>query len=414
MRINVKSRKFLFLLIVFLLFLFVLFNKGTISSKAAGQYFDVYPHGTPGQSLDVNECYYIKNVHTAQYITVKSGSTAENTEIVQSWYHGGNSQKWLLKKQTTGYYAGYYYLVSALDGNKALAMSYSSGDHNTPAVLKTIDLYDNLMYLSLSPRTDTSYYLRTNATGNSYSLNVKNSSFAQLTKIQQKYYYDDNCAWLFEPASEVKTDFGVNYAYNNWRTDNPDTGELVGISTYPCFQYSDCANFVSQCLNASGLHYAGIWAINKWNDNCPFPTGGGSTFDASWKTYTGLTGGSPWISAVAFQDFWSSFLMDDMTDISVSSYYLGGLDGSGQNVYGVGDVVQILKKDNWGRFLGNHTLYITSTVQSGNLTRHLYTAHSGSSKDANLAGLINIGNYYNSNMYMLRFYDFTQEEAIIP
>lgn len=220
---------------------------------------------------------------------------------------------------TSGYYAGYYFLVSALMSNMVLAMYESPGDQNTQAVLKPINYNNNLMFLSLSPRSDSSYYLRTNSTGNSCALNVRYSSFAQLTKITQKYIYNDNCAWFFEPADQVITSFGVNYAYNNWWSENPDTGEIVAINTYPYFTYGDCANFVSQCLNASGFKYQDEWRINKWNDNYPYPANS-SQLDNSWETYTNILGISPWISAQGFQDFWIS-MVDYSYDTIVSDYY---------------------------------------------------------------------------------------------
>lgn len=102
----------------------------------------------------------------------------------------------------------------------------------------------------------------------------------------------------------------------------------------------DCANFVSQCMLAGGMHYRNEWYVNKNNNKNQSPKNV-SQLDVSWS----LADPSPWISAKQFNWFWTERLQT--TVYKGSSIVQDPTKIYNQKIFR-GDVVQILGKSWWG------------------------------------------------------------------
>ena len=137
----------------------------------------------------------------------------------------------------------------------------------------------------------------------------------------------------------------------------------------------DCANFTSQCMLASGIHYENNWYVYRRNDNYSAPTDS-TQLDNSWN----LTDPSPWISAVEFGKYWkgnSTFYSYKGKEILNDPSIAWNLP-----IY-KGDVIQIA--DSVLGILGNskHTMYITDYDSS----TYFLTYHSQNSERTSLLDL---------------------------
>lgn len=188
-----------------------------------------------------------------------------------------------------------------------------------------------------------------------------------------------------QPRSTYSRTSAVNYAYTWWNSYN--------LASYPNLTYlgGDCANFVSQALVAGGKTTDSNWYIRKLNSNNNTPTTV-SQLNSSWS----VSNPSPWISAVEFNNYWSS------RATSTETYAASLVYNNQQYVYNrpfyIGDAVQILVANYWW-YEGYHTMLITS-YDSTNKDFKL-TYHTTNRKDVNLNS---IANSYNSDKYQFRFF----------
>ena len=175
----------------------------------------------------------------------------------------------------------------------------------------------------------------------------------------------------------------VNYAYSWYNSYN--------TSKYPnCTNLGgDCANFVSQCLAAGGKATDDKWYITKKNSNYLAPTTV-SQLNNSWT----LADPSPWISAKQFNNYWGSKVGNETFE---ASYVYNNKSTIYNKDYYKGDVVQILKKNNWW-WDGYHTMIITN-YSGGDFT---LTYHTSNRKDVTLNS---IANSYNSSNYAFKFFN---------
>lgn len=102
---------------------------------------------------------------------------------------------------------------------------------------------------------------------------------------------------ILEPVSRNYT-LGVYYAIKNY--DNY-VSAYPNLSTCNDEVGGDCANFVSQCMLASGIHYQNSWYVYRKNGNYFVPTTV-KQLNNTWK----LADSSPWISARQFANYWKS------------------------------------------------------------------------------------------------------------
>lgn len=196
-------------------------------------------------------------------------------------------------------------------------------------------------------------------------------------------FVNQHKAIKIEPYATYSYMAAVRYAYEHYATNNynPDYPDITSLG-------GDCANFVSQCIYAGGKQMDSKWYIKKINDDYPKPTTS-SELDHSWD----LANPSPWISAKAFGSYWSNNAESNVT-YSIDDYL--SLSKRIFSGYGVGDVVQITKRDIIN-YYGYHTMLITQVDGSN----YLYTAHTSDRKDANLTNALE---GYNTNNYKVKFY----------
>lgn len=179
-----------------------------------------------------------------------------------------------------------------------------------------------------------------------------------------------NELWILEPVVK-DSKLGIEYAqtnYNQYLSAYPNLSNFKNRNV-------DCANFTSQCMLASGIHYENNWYVYRRNDNYSAPTDS-TQLDNSWN----LTDPSPWISAVEFGKYWkgnSTFYSYKGKEILNDPSIAWNLP-----IY-KGDVIQIA--DSVLGILGNskHTMYITDYDSS----TYFLTYHSQNSERTSLLDL---------------------------
>ncbi|MCK4260653.1 MAG: amidase domain-containing protein [Halanaerobiales bacterium] len=173
-------------------------------------------------------------------------------------------------------------------------------------------------------------------------------------------------------TAQYATDY---YYYYNTPT-YPDLNGLGG----------DCANFVSQCLNAGGIAMdtTGGWYIRPKVTNPMWDINTVSDLNDNWN----LADPSPWISAEEFNNYWSYNAFDheswEPADLLIS------LDQVYDKAWS-GDVIQIMKKVLWW-YEGYHTMIVTGY----NNPDLLMTYHTTDTENKSLTTIINA---YNSSSY---------------
>lgn len=238
------------------------------------------------------EIYHIKNKNSGQYLDV-SDAVDQNYQNVQRWRkNNSDAQRWQVVHEGNGIYK----IVSQV-GSKTRVLDVSSNDNNNES---NIDIYGD------ASAPDRRFRIVLNSDGYSYRMLSQCSNFskgvtvagASLSPGQNVFQYTYNGTyndeWIFEPVFNYSVELAVNYARTNWDRIVPTYPDINGLG-------GDCANFVSQCMLAGGVHYQDTWWIEKLNNSHPRPNNS-SELDDSWS----LANPSPWISAVEFNEFWSS------------------------------------------------------------------------------------------------------------
>lgn len=216
-----------------------------------------------------------------------------------------------------------------------------------------------------------SYRIASQCSNYTKVITVKEASCQQNANVfQYQYNGSKNDEWLFEPINNYSVSLAVNYAITNYNQR---------VTTYPSMNKigGDCANFVSQCMAAGGVHYQGTWWVYKINNNHATPNNT-NELDLSWK----LSDPSPWISAYEFNKFWSSRVK---TEIVSAQDILNNPESIFAKPFYRGDVIQIVDKD----FLGNptnawHTMFITGYGSYNGHRTFLLTYHTSDVKNKTL------------------------------
>jgi len=195
--------------------------------------------------------------------------------------------------------------------------------------------------------------------------------------IQYQYYGNENEEWIMEP---VNKDWSLGYSYAITNHDNYNNG------AYPSVRYigGDCANFVSQCLLNSGIHYQDKWWIYRKNANYNEPVSS-SQLSNSWNYDVYSGGSSPWISAHYFKEYWYDIPKTDPV-YCTGSFIIQNPNVISNLSHWVGDVIQICDPYNNNPGSAFHTLYITNMNYdySGGYYYYTVTSHSGMPKDTSL------------------------------
>lgn len=172
--------------------------------------------------------------------------------------------------------------------------------------------------------------------------------------------------------------FGIEYAETNYDSY---------AYCYPNLsKWGDCANFVSQCILASGVHFQNDWFVYRRGTKLDeINKGDTSTLNSNWL----LNDPSPWISAKYFAKYWRKNLKNYCykgSEIANNPSLAWNLN------IGPGDVVQYAKAGVFGA-VGDaeHTMYITGTQNQN----YLVTYHTSNKKNVDLTSICkSLPNYY--------------------
>ena len=193
--------------------------------------------------------------------------------------------------------------------------------------------------------------------------------------IQYSYNRTNNDEWIFEPRTYTMG-LAKQYAHTYAK-------EGMFFPTYPGFN-SDCTNFASQCMLASGVHFRDAWFIYKKNNDRPHPKE--NEIELSWEIEKiggifGYGASSPWISAKHFKNFWEG-------KVETARYKASYILEHQQEIYnlnfGPGDVVQTLYNNGTGR----HTMYICCYGTYNGKPDYNLSYHSNNNKDIPLGEVV--------------------------
>lgn len=336
--------------------------------------------------------YYIKNMLTGQYLDVKDGIAADGTIVRQYKFNGTDAQKWRLHYWGNGVYG----LLSALgnDGTYKYALDVQNGSSNNFA---NVQLWSwntsNAQQFSLVETNYGTYGFKTKSSNYEKIITLVGETYDQETQIVQatprNYAYN---YWILEPVSRDK-DLGIKYArtnYNQYVQAYPNLTEFNGKT-------ADCANFVSQCLLASGKHYDGNWKIYR-KDGFTYKPKNVEELDSSWELCQPNT--SPWISAKEFGDYWRTKTKPEYYTVN---YILDNPDKIFNKDYYRGDVLQVAV-NNLG-FLAEsfHTMYVTDYNEYNGKESYALTYHSNSQVDRNLLEICQAYKNQGKNYYIVFF-----------
>lgn len=291
---------------------------------------------------------------------MNNSKDTNGANITQWKYKGGKNQQW--KFVCVDSNNNLYKIVSvASSSGKVVDIEYGGSSNNTNVSLYTSKNSSNQIFC-LNHKARGCFSILSKCSNYKSGLTIKSASCAQGGNvIQYQYNASHNDEWFLEPVL-TRISLGTSYADKNASTYN--------TYTYPNFKGhgGDCANFVSQCLAASGLHYSGNWYIYK-KTNILSGVDSANDINKYWE----VPDPSPWISAPEFNKYWSS--RASYTSQSTIEYELAFPEEAFRDShYNIGDVVQYGTYTSWGGFSAEHTMYITGY----DLTNYTYriSAHS--------------------------------------
>lgn len=238
--------------------------------------------------------FFIKNMYTGQYLDVAGGVSGNGVNVQQYKFNGSDAQRWYFHDNQDGTFSIYSRLSD--DNYYRYALDISNGSTADCANVQIWSITDTDAQKFQISRTAeySSFVFFTKVTNYSKAIVLNGPTCDQGRNVDQyTFQYHVNEMWILEPVS-LKMKFGIEYAktnYNHTVAAYPNTSGIGG----------NCANFTSQCLLSSGLHYTSDWYVYRKNDNYWAPTSV-SQLDNSWE----LADPSPWISAKEFGKFWQA------------------------------------------------------------------------------------------------------------
>lgn len=293
--------------------------------------------------------FYIKNMYTGQYLDVSGGIAANGTNVQQYKFNGTDSQRWYMYKNDDSTLS-LYSRVTDIEKTYHYALDINGGSAENYANVQIWEINGSDAQKFKMGRTDfSSIVFCTKVTDYSKAVVLNGPTCDQGRNVDQYTFQNHvNEMWILEP---VKRNINLGYEYATQNSTHR-------VSAYPnCNNIGgDCANFVSQCLLASGIHYQNDWYVYRKNNNYSSPT----TVDQlnnSWE----LSDPSPWISAKQFGKYWKS-------NVTYYKYKGSDITSDPSLAYNLpiqkGDVIQYATS-----ILGllgdsKHTMYITGYENS--------------------------------------------------
>ncbi len=311
-----------------------------------------------------NKEFYLKNANSGQYLDLDHGTDANNTNIHQWKYKGGKNQRWKFVYVKTVSYVPLYKIVSAdSSSGRVIDISKGGSSNDLNVALYQYKGSDNQLF-ALQATTNRSYAILSKCSNYKSGLTVKSMSCSEGGNVVQYVYGNastDNDEWYLEPVNK-EASYGVAYANHNFY-QKPDAYPF--LESLEGSGSGDCANFVSQCMAASGIHYQNNWYVYKKSNSYHIP----KTINELNKGWQ-LAYSSSWISAINFEYYWHR--NSAHTDI-ISKNNLSAAKEKGY--YNAGDIVQYGTYDGW-RFKPKHTMYITGYDVYNK--SYIIAAHTGS------------------------------------
>lgn len=388
MKVIYKLKKIICVFIAFFVTMSLMlnFNVCSITVANAESSSTELKVGPVGTGIFDNMLFYIKNKYSGQYLTVQDSVAKAGQNVVQRKAMGGNSaQLWRFVYVKSGHYK----IVSQIGaGNLVLHLDASDGNEQSDRtnIIITNDSDDRKSQFMFSRAFDTAYIIATLGSSVKKVLTVEGASCEENANVFQfTCNSSQNDQWFLEPASYTPEE-SVIYARANYDSE---------VETYPWFE-GDCANFVSQCMLAGGMHFRDEWYIYKKvygakhkPENKEIET----YWDIGKIGSNLLSGGaSPWISAPKFMDFWSARL--SYTDYTASDL-VNNPKKLGTTAFTIGDVVQMWKKNFWGETVVQHTMIVTN-AKDGTL---YLTYHTRNTLDRNIVDIASQDNSINFRIY---------------
>lgn len=319
--------------------------------------------------------FYIKNMFTGQYLDIAGGVAANGTNVQQYKYNGSNAQKWYAHYNSDGTYTFFTPLGNDGTYRYALDISGGSADNYANVQIYTPNFTDSQKF-SLGVTNLRTYVLFTKVSNYQKAVVLNGPTCNEGGNIDQYTFQAHyNECWILEPVN-VDADLGVKYAQANYNQYVPAYPKLTNFGTAG---EADCANFVSQCMLSSGIHYTDKWKVYRKNENYSQPANV-TQLDNTWELCQPNT--SPWTSAKEFGSYWKN---------KVNIHYMKGsyILSHPQEVMDLnitkGDVIQIADATLLGG-LGNstHTMYVTNYGTYNGNKSYVLTYHSGEEPGKNL------------------------------
>ncbi len=232
------------------------------------------------------------------------------------------------------------------------------------------------------------YVLRTKCSNWNRCVTINTDGCSNGIRTCQRWYNNDaDQEWILEPVTKYNA-LGITYAEANWNNRvlcYPDCSKIGG----------DCANFVSQCLLAAGVHRNSNWYMDKLNHVYQTPAKDTTQLDASWS-YS-----SSWINANSFKKYWKDNAK--RTYACTGKYAKENMFDVYHEDYVAGDVIQYIEKFATFELDAKHTMYITDyktqTVNGTLYPSYIVTYHSTDTPARPLTELYNMFPDYNFRMY---------------
>lgn len=317
--------------------------------------------------------YFIKNAYTGQYLDVQDGIGANGSNVWQYKFNGSQAQQWYVHSYGNGDYT--LFTPVGNDGTSyvyALDISDGSGNNNANAQIWQYNGSDAQKFCLAKVTYGGAYIMYSKCSDYSKSVVLSSSSCQQGTNVNQYTFQSySKDLWILEPIARDDTK-GVWYAKYNY---NKYVDAYPNLTTFNQ-ETVNCANFVSQCLLASGMHFQDDWMVYRKNGNYSKPLNV-DQLNNTWE----LADPSPWISAKYFYQYWR-----DRKNIHV---YTGqDILNNPQQILneqvGMGDVVQYGSTVDYLLSGMAHTMYITGYGTYNGNNSYTLTYQSNEALDKNL------------------------------
>lgn len=346
-----------------------------------------------GQQIIEKE-FFIKNVCTGQYLDVSGGIAANGTNVQQYKYNGSDSQKWCIAYNTDGTFTFFSRIGATSTYNYALDISNGSNANYANVQIYGYNGTDSQKF-SIYVQDNERLVFYTKVSNNTKAIVLNGPTFNEGGNIDQYTYQGHvNEQWILEPVN-IDYTLGVDYAKANYDSHlytYPDVSNMVTkILGFITIQNGgDCANFVSQCLLASGVHYQNDWYVYRKNSNYSVPTTN-TELNNTWE----LSDPSPWISAKEFKKYWEQHVK---TYTYKASEILDNPSLAWNLDIHAGDVIQLASQKG-NSINGWHTMYIRGYKTYLGQSTYNLTYHSKNTEEKSLLEVCE----GNSNSYVVFF-----------